>query len=70
MPHASVPRASAPSRPACTYPLNPSLEDLRRGSFHCPSCGLVFQVDPTLATKWSGLLLSAIAAKKPTGALP
>jgi len=51
-------------RPACTYPLNPSLEDLRRGSFHCPACGLVFQVDPALAHKWTDLLLSAMATKK------
>ena len=66
MPHPSEPHASSLPRPACTYALKPSLEDLRRGSFHCPECGLVFQVDPALANKWTALLLSAVAARKYT----
>ena len=67
-PRSSEPRASSLPRPACTYALKPSLEDLRRGSFHCPECGLVFQVDPALADKWTALLLSALNASKSTGA--
>jgi hypothetical protein len=63
MTRASEPRASALPRPACTYDVNPSLEDLRRGSFHCPACGLVFQVDPAYAKKWPVLLMNAFAAK-------
>jgi hypothetical protein len=70
MTRTSEPRTSIPPRPACTYALKPSLEDLRRGSFHCPECGLVFQVDPALSKKWTELLLSALTAKTPTGATP